>query len=136
MGQDKPVLFLRHGTRYIKAHICEVQLNSPLKKEHSKTQDKQVKAVNSQNNTTNNTVNEIESSCDEDDGNESDLQIHDTATGNRKNHPYPTVVMKPNQIIKLQDSNGIEYIEGGLFAIQEKPLANTSPATILNIKAH
>ena len=41
MGEDEPVLFLRHGTRYIKAHICRVQLTSPLKSEHSEKQDKQ-----------------------------------------------------------------------------------------------
>ena len=37
--------------------------------------------------------------------------MHDTAVGNRKKHPYPTVVMKPNQIIKFKDSNVIECIE-------------------------
>ena len=36
--------------------------------------------------------------------------MHDTALGNRKKHPYPTVVMKPNQIIKFKDSNVIECI--------------------------
>ena len=73
MGQDEPVLFLRHGTRYIKAHICIVQLTSPLKSEHPETQDKQVKAENCQNNAENNIGNEIESSSDEEDDNESDL---------------------------------------------------------------
>ena len=112
MGQDGPVSFLRHGTRYIKAYrvLCRVQLTSPLKSEHFETQDKQVKAENSQNNTENNIVNKIESSSDEEDDNESDLQIHDPVIGNRKNHLYPKLVMKPNQIIKFQDSNGFEYI--------------------------
>ena len=27
LGQDGPVVFLRHGTRHIKAHVCRVQLN-------------------------------------------------------------------------------------------------------------
>ena len=31
LGQDRPVLFLRHETRYIKAQICRVQLTSSLK---------------------------------------------------------------------------------------------------------
>ena len=110
MGQDGTVLFLRHGARYIKAHICRVQLTSPLKSEHSETQDKQVRAENSQNNTKNNTVNKIESSSDEEDDHESNLQMHDTAIGNRKNHPHPTVGMKPNQIIKFRDSKDIECI--------------------------
>ena len=61
--------------------------------------------------------------------------MHDIAIGNRKNHPYPTVVIKPNQIVKFKDSNDIEYIGRGIV-MQEKPLANTSPVTILNIKAH
>ena len=34
----------------------------------------------------------------------------DTAAGNRKNQPYPTVVMKPNQVIKFKDSNHIECV--------------------------
>ena len=106
MGQDGPALFLRHGARYIKPHICRVQLTSPLS-EHSETQDKQVKADNNQTNTENNIVNEVESSSDEEDDNISDLQMHDTAVGNRKIHPYPTVVMKSNQIIKFKDSNDI-----------------------------
>ena len=72
-----------------------------MKKEHSETQDKQVKAVNSQNNTENNIVNEIESSSDEEDDNKSDLQMHHIAVDNRKNHPYPILVIKPNQIIKI-----------------------------------
>ena len=55
-------------------------------------------------------VNEIKSSSDEEDGNESDLSMLDTAVGNRKNHPYPTVVMKPNQVIKFKDSNDIKCI--------------------------
>ena len=96
LGQDGPVLFFRHGGRYIKAHICRVQLTSHLRSEHSEIQDKQVKSENSQNKTENNIVNEIKSSSDEEDGNESDLYMLDTAVGNRKNHPYPTVVMKPN----------------------------------------
>ena len=50
MGQDGPALFLRCAI-YMKSHIYRVQLTSPLKSEHSETQDKQVKAVNSQNNT-------------------------------------------------------------------------------------
>ena len=37
----------------------------------------------------------------------------DTAVGNRKNQPYPTVVMKPNQVIKFKDSNDIECIGRG-----------------------
>ena len=40
LGQDGPELFLRHSARYIKAHICRVQLTSPLRSEHSETQDK------------------------------------------------------------------------------------------------
>ena len=72
-------------------------------------QDKQVKAVNSQNNTENNIVNEIESSSDEED-NKSDLQIHYIAVDNRKNHPYPILVIKPNQIINFKDSHDIECI--------------------------
>ena len=67
LGQDGPELFLRHGARYIKAHICIEQLTSPLRSEHSEIQDKQVKSENSQN-TENNTVNEIESFSDEEDG--------------------------------------------------------------------
>ena len=51
MGQDGFVLLLKHGARYIKAHIWRVQLTSPLRSEHSETQDKHVKAVYSQNNT-------------------------------------------------------------------------------------
>ena len=97
MGEDEPVLFLRHGTRYIKAHICRVQLTSPLKSEHSEKQDKQVRSENSQNNTENNIVNETESSSDKEDK-KSDLQMHDILIGNGKSHPYPTAVMK-------QDSN-------------------------------
>ena len=68
MGHDGPVLFLRHGARYIKAHICKVQLTSPFWNEESEIQDKQVKSENSQNDTENNIVNEIESSSDEEDG--------------------------------------------------------------------
>ena len=61
----------------------------------------------------------------------------DTAVGNRKNYPYPIVVMKPNQIIKFKDSNDIECIRRvELFVAKEKPLTNTSPVTILNIKVH
>ena len=30
LGQDRPAIFLRHSARYIKAHICRVQLTSPL----------------------------------------------------------------------------------------------------------
>ena len=93
-GQDRPVLFLGHGARYIKSHICRVQLTIPFKSEHSKIQDKQVKAVNSQNNKENNIVNEIESSSDDEDDNKSDLQMHNTPIDNKKNHPYPTVVIK------------------------------------------
>ena len=111
LGHDGPVLFLRHGARYIKAHICRVQLTSPLWSEESEIQDKQVKSENSQNDTENNIVNEIESSSDKEDGNKSDLQILDAAVDNRQNHSYPKVVMKPNQIIKFKDSNDIECIE-------------------------
>ena len=128
-------LDLRHCARYIKAHICRVQLTCPLRSEHSETQDKQVKAENSQNNTENNIVNKIELPSDEEDDNESDLQMHDTAVRNRKNHPYPTLVMKPNEIIKFKDSYDVECI-GRVISCEEKPLANTSPVTILNIKAH
>ena len=35
----------------------------------------------------------------------------------------------------IQDSNGTEYI-GRVIRHAGKPLANTSPVTILNIKAH
>ena len=91
MGQDGPALFLRCAI-YMKSHIYRVQLTSPLKSEHSETQDKQVKAVNSQNNTENNVVNKTESSSDDDDDNKSDPQMLDTPIGKRKNHPYPTEV--------------------------------------------
>ena len=111
MGHDGPVLFLRHGARYIKAHTCRVQLTSPLWSEESEIQDKQVKSENSQNDTENNIVNEIKSSSDEEDGNKSDLQMLDAAVDNRKNHSYPKIVMKPKQIIKFKDSNDIECIE-------------------------
>ena len=110
LGQDGPALFLRHGARYIKVHMCRVQSISTLRSEHSETKDKQVEAVNSQNNTENNIVNEIKPSSDEEDDNKKDLQMHDTAIGNRKKHPYPTVVITPNQIIKFKDSNDIECI--------------------------
>ena len=110
MGQGGPVLFITHGGRYIRAHIWRVQITSPLRSEHSETQDKQVKAVNSQNNTENNIVNEIESSSDEEDDNKSDLQMHHIAVDNRKNHPYPILVIKPNQIINFKDSHDIECI--------------------------
>ena len=106
MGQDGQILFLRYGTRCIKAHICRVQLTSPIRSEHSEIEVKHVRSENSQNNTENNIVHEIESSSDEEDGNESDLQMLETAVGNRKNHLYPTIVMK--QIIKFKDSNDIE----------------------------
>ena len=59
MGHDGPVLFLRHGARYIEATICREQRTSSLRSEHAETQDKQVKAVNSQNNTENNIVKKI-----------------------------------------------------------------------------
>ena len=36
--------------------------------------------------------------------------MHDTAVGSRENHPYPTIVMKPNQIIKFNNSDDIECI--------------------------
>ena len=91
MGQDGPALFLRRGI-YMKSHIYRVQLTSPLKSEHYETQDKQVKAVNTQNITENNVVNKIESSSDDEDDNKSDLQMLDTPIGKRKNHPYPTEV--------------------------------------------
>ena len=39
LGQDGPELFLRHGARYIKAHICRVKLTSPLKSKHSEKKD-------------------------------------------------------------------------------------------------
>ena len=61
--------------------------------------------------------------------------MHDTAIGNRKNHPYPTVVMKPSQIMKFTDSNDTEHV-GRVISHAGKPLANTSPVTTLNIKAH
>ena len=51
MDQDGPALFFRCGARYMKSHIYRVQLSSPLKSEYSETQDKKIKAVNSQNNT-------------------------------------------------------------------------------------
>ena len=47
----------------------------------------------------------------EEDTNKSDLQMLDAAVDNIKNHSYPKVVMKPNQIIKFKDSNDIECIE-------------------------
>ena len=40
LGFDGPVLFLRHGATCIGAHICREQLTSPLRSEHSETQDK------------------------------------------------------------------------------------------------
>ena len=40
--------------------------------------------------------------------------MHDIAIGNRKYHPYLTVVIKPNQIIKFKDSNDIECIGRGI----------------------
>ena len=61
--------------------------------------------------------------------------MHDTPIGNRNNHPYPTIVKKLNQIIKFKDSNDIECI-GRVISHAGKPLANTSPVTMLNIKAH
>ena len=36
--------------------------------------------------------------------------MYNTPIGTRKNHPYPTVVVKPNQIIKFKDSNDSECI--------------------------
>ena len=107
-----------HGATYIKVLICRVQLTSPLRSEQSETQDKQVKAANSQNNTENNIVNKIESSSDEEDDNKSDLQMHDTPIGNRKNHPYPTIVIKPNQIIKFKDLNDIVCINWQIQVIE------------------
>ena len=76
----------------MKSHIYRVQLTSPLKSEHYETQDKQVKAVNTQNITENNVVNKTESSSDDEGDNKSDLQMLDTPIGKRKNHPYPTEV--------------------------------------------
>ena len=40
--------------------------------------------------------------------------MHDIAIDNRKYHPYLTVVIKPNQIIKFKDSNDIECIGRGI----------------------
>ena len=44
--------------------------------------------------TQNNIVNKIKSSIAEEHDNESDLQLHNTAIGNRKNQPYSAVIMK------------------------------------------
>ena len=108
MDQDGPALFFRCGARYMKSHIYRVQLSSPLKSEYSETQDKKIKAVNSQNNTENNVVNKTKSSSDDEDDNRSDLQMLDTPS--RKNPSISSRSIKPNQIIKFKDSNDIECI--------------------------
>ena len=111
MGHGGPVLFIRHGARYMEAHICREQLTSPLRSKYSEMQDKQVKTVNSQSNTENNIVNKIELFNNEEVDNKTDPQKCNTPISKRKTHPYPTVVVKPNQIIKFKDSNDTECIE-------------------------
>ena len=100
MGQDGLVLFLRRGTRYIKARTCRRQLTSPLRCEHYETQDKQVKAINSQNNREYNIV-KLKSSSDEDD-NKSYLQMHDTTVGNRKKPSISNSHYKTKSNYKVQ----------------------------------
>ena len=101
MGQDGLVLFLRRGARYIKARTSRRQLTSPLRCEHYETQDKQVKAINNQNNRENNIVNKLKSSSDEDD-NKSYLQMHNTAVGNRKKPSISNSHYKTKSNYKVQ----------------------------------
>ena len=101
MGQDGLVLFLRRGARYIKARTSRRQLTSPLRCEHYETQDKQVKAINNQNNRENNIVNKLKSSSDEDD-NKSYLQMHDTTVGNRKKPSISNSHYKTKSNYKVQ----------------------------------
>ena len=101
MGQDGLVLFLRRGARYIKARTSRRQLTSPLRCEHYETQDKQVKAINSQNNRENNIVNKLKSSSHEDD-NKSYLQMHNTAVGNRKKPSISNSHYKTKSNYKVQ----------------------------------
>ena len=101
MGQDGLVLFLRRGARYIKARTSRRQLTSPLRCEHYETQDKQEKAINSQNNRENNIVNKLKSSSHEDD-NKSYLQMHNTAVGNRKKPSISNSHYKTKSNYKVQ----------------------------------
>ena len=113
LGQDGAVLFLRHGAKYIKAHIFHVQLTHTNPKSHLENNNIESQQFNSA--TPLSLVhdkpleNAVESSEDEIKY-ESSSNVnnkHETNKNNLKTTKNNT--LKPNQLIKFTDSENVEY---------------------------
>ena len=84
LGKNRPVLTLRHGAGYVKAHICRVQLTN-----HKKLkilQEKSNETTEEPNNVNNNKkTKETESSGDENNDDDNDNTTLDNSSGRTTN---------------------------------------------------
>ena len=99
-GKHGPVLILRHGARYIDAHVSSVQLTNPTEIENI-TQEKSNETTEEQNNVNNyKETKETELSMDENNDDDNDNTTLDNSTRSSNNDiklPSSTLTVKPNQ---------------------------------------
>ena len=113
LGQDGAVLFLHHGAKYIKAHICCVQLTCTNPKSHLENNN-----IESQETTPATPLssghdkpveNAVESSEDEIKY-ESSSNVNNEHETNKNNlKTTKNITLKPSQLIKFTDDKNVEY---------------------------
>ena len=113
LGQDGAVLFLCHGPKYIKAHICCVQLTHTNPKSHLENNNIESQQTNSATPLSpvhdKPVENAVESSEDE-------IEYESSLNGNNENETTKNnlkitknIILKPNQLIKFTDDENVEY---------------------------
>ena len=113
LEQDRAILFLRHGAKYIKAHICRVQLTDTNPKSHLKNNNIESQQANSA--TPLSSVhdkpfeNAVESSEDEIEYESSSNANNEHETNKNNLKTTKNISLKPNQLIKFTDDENVEY---------------------------
>ena len=113
LGQDGAVLFLCHGPKYFKAHICCVQLTHTNPKSHLENNNIESQQTNSATPLSpvhdKPVENAVESSEDE-------IEYESSLNGNNENETTKNnlkitknIILKPNQLIKFTDDENVEY---------------------------
>ena len=113
LGQDGAVLFLRHGAKYIKVHICRVQLTHTNPRSHLENNNIESQQTNPETLLSsvhdNPAENAVESSEDEIEY-ESSSNVNNEHETNKNNlKTTKNITSKPNHLIKFTDDKNVEY---------------------------
>ena len=115
LGQDGPVVFLRHGSHYIKAHVCRVQLTKSNSTDNDKANSKPTFNTNKSYDNSSNNCSNVDSEDSDDENPKPEIQA--TSDKNLQTNKIPEIPeiannnnskMKLNSIIRFKNPATVE----------------------------